>query len=216
MEDYKEFTASSIDEAKEMAKDYFNTNEIEFELLPPKFLSMFSGKKSFRINARKSELTSDFYDLKTKAKNVLSELLEKMGLSGNIEDTIENKVINLDITNEDLETIKGRGSDLADSLQHIVSKTLRKDNTERVTIVVDINSYKSNREDFIKTLAERACSNVQKTGRPYILKPLNPRERRLVHIYVAANGFASESIGDSRFKKIKIFTKPKEESVTEE
>ena len=33
MEEYKEFIGTSIEEAKEMAKDYFNTNEIEFELL---------------------------------------------------------------------------------------------------------------------------------------------------------------------------------------
>ena len=57
MGDFREFSGATIDEAKEKARDYFNSNHIDFELMPPKFLSMFTGKDGVRIKARKIEMS---------------------------------------------------------------------------------------------------------------------------------------------------------------
>ena len=68
MDDYREFVGASLEEAKEKARDYFNSNQIEFELMPPKLLTMITGKRDIRIKARKKEISEEYVVSKQKAK----------------------------------------------------------------------------------------------------------------------------------------------------
>jgi spoIIIJ-associated protein len=72
--------------------------------------------------------------------------------------------------------------------------------------VIDSDNFKEERESFIKSYVKKACENVRKNGQEYIMRPLNPAERRMVHMLVKEQGdLTTESLGEGKYKKVKIF-----------
>ncbi|MEI6092973.1 MAG: R3H domain-containing nucleic acid-binding protein [bacterium] len=206
MEDFKEFVGSTLEEAKEKARDYFNSNHIEYELLPPKFMTMITGKRDIRIKAKIKEISEEYISMKQKSKELLDRILKEGNFAVSTSETMQDDAIRYILSGEDTAMFTEDKGKLLDSIQHILVKSVNK-NTEKggINIVVDADDFKKEREDYIKSYATKICTTVRKTNRPYILKPLNPSERRLVHILVKAEGdLTSESLGDGLYKKVKI------------
>ena len=49
-------------------------------------------------------------------------------------------------------------------------------------IVLDIENYRSKREESLKALAKRTADKVAKTKRYYKFEPMDPAERRIIHL----------------------------------
>ena len=54
-------------------------------------------------------------------------------------------------------------------------------------VLVDIENYREKREETLKSLAKRVASKVAKTGRYQKLEPMEPSERRIVHMALQDN-----------------------------
>jgi len=54
-------------------------------------------------------------------------------------------------------------------------------------VLVDIENYREKREETLRTLARRVASKVAKTGRYQKLEPMEPSERRIVHMALQDN-----------------------------
>ena len=54
-------------------------------------------------------------------------------------------------------------------------------------VVVDIENYREKRENTLKELATRIASKVAKTGRYQKLEPMEPSERRIIHLTLQDN-----------------------------
>lgn len=207
----KEFVGVTLEEAKEKAMDYFNSHHIEYEIMPPKFLSMIRGKGSeVRIKAQKKEITEEYTERKKKARNLLDQIIKLSGMNLTVEESLADGAVRLNIVGEDVRFLTENKSELLESLQHIVAKAASaghsEDTSSNVSIIIDADNFKMEREDSLKNYISRICRTVRKNNQPYILKPLKPSERRIVHITVKAEGdMTSESIGDGHYKKIKIF-----------
>jgi spoIIIJ-associated protein len=204
MDDYREFVGSTLEEAKEKARDYFNSNQIEYELLPPKLLTMISGRRDIRIKARKKELSDQYLAFKQKSKDLLDKIIKESGFSVSITEATEGDTVRYMITGEDVPVFTEERGKLLDAIQHILVKSTFKEGLG-VNIIVDADDIKREREDYIKNLVNKISNTVRKSGRPYVLKPMNPADRRMVHILVKEQGdLTSESIGDGLFKKVQV------------
>jgi len=204
MEDYKEFAGITLEEAKEKARDYFNSNQIEYELMPPKLLTMITGKRDIRIKARKKEISADYLNFKQKSKDLLDKILKEGDFSVSITEAMEGETLRYMLAGDDVNLFTGERGHLLDAIQHILVKSTVKEGLG-MNIVVDADDIKREREDYIKNLVNKISTTVRKSGRPYILKPMNPADRRMVHILVKEQGdLTSESIGEGLFKKVKI------------
>ncbi|MFH1222946.1 MAG: R3H domain-containing nucleic acid-binding protein [Pseudomonadota bacterium] len=208
MEDFKEFVGTTLEEAKEKARDYFNSNQIEFEMLPPKLLTMITGKRDIRIKARKKEISEEYLASKQRLKELLDSIIKRSGFTMSITEQMEGDTTRYILTGEDLSYFTEDKGRLLDSVQHILVKAAFK--TEQgVNIVVDADDIKKDREEYIKSYVQKACSTVRRSNKPYILRPMTPGDRRMVHIMVKEQGdLASESEGDGLYKKVRIFKKP--------
>ncbi len=204
MEDYREFVGNTLEEAKEKARDYFNCNHIEYELMPPKFLTVITGKRDIRIKAKKKEFTPEHAETRQKIKQLLESIIKESGFSLSVSETVEDEAVRYVLAGEDVNVFTDSKGRLLDSLQHIVIKaTVRGD--LGMNIIVDAGDFKKEREDFIKSYVNKISSTVRRSNRPYITKPMNPAERRMVHMLVQAEGdLKSESQGEGLYKKIKI------------
>jgi spoIIIJ-associated protein len=206
----KEFVGTTLEEAKEKAMDYFNSHHIEYEIMPPKFLSMIRGKGSeVRIKAQKKEITEQYTERKKKARQLLDTIISVSELSLTIEESLADGTVRFNLVGDDVKLLTDNKSELLESIQHIIAKAgssgHSEDTNSNVSIIVDADNFKMEREDSLKNYISRICRTVRKSNQAYILKPLRPSERRIVHIAVQAEGdMTSESIGDGHYKKIKI------------
>ena len=61
------------------------------------------------------------------------------------------------------------------------------------------------REHQLKRLAQRMANQVQQFGRPIALEPMNPSERRIVHITLEHNsGVTTNSTGEGNQRSVNI------------
>jgi spoIIIJ-associated protein len=71
---------------------------------------------------------------------------------------------------------------------------------------VDCEFYRRRKEKQLREYAQHVAQQVSQTRRDEVLDPMNPYERRIVHIAVnQIPGITSESLGDGFLKRVKIF-----------
>ena len=93
------------------------------------------------------------------------------------------------------------------SMEYLANKIFRTGKDEEIaTIVLDSGGYRQQREAELKLLAQIAAEKVIAQGRPLSLQPMTPKERRIVHLALAAiQGVRSQSDGEGDHRNITIY-----------
>jgi spoIIIJ-associated protein len=145
--------------------------------------------------------------LSTEIADFIRDVVAAMGLSltPTIEETAEGTRINLD--GDDGGTLVRRDGEGLQALQHLVATAFRKQLGDDQRIVVDCNGFRRDKDAELRQMA-RFVADKARSGGPQEMGPLNPYERRIVHLAVAElPDMTSESIGDAFMKTIIISTK---------
>ena len=138
----------------------------------------------------------------------VQSVVDAMGLTltPRIEQTPEGTHINLE--GEDGGVLVRRGGEGLQALQHLVATSFRKQLGDDNRIVVDCNGFRRDKDAELKQMARFIAGKVQSSGIPQEMGPLNPYERRIVHLTIAEDpGATSESIGDAFMKTVIISPK---------
>src|SRR5215475_10561902 len=138
------------------------------------------------------------------AKRYLEDLLSFFGLNTDVYATSEDgEVIELNIPSTHLNGfLIGQRGDTVRAMQFMVSNALKNQNFEVTRVNVDVAEYKKQRADRLATTAEEWVKQVQETGKPYEVRPMNAADRRVVHKVAADAGLLSESVGEGRDRHI--------------
>jgi spoIIIJ-associated protein len=129
-----------------------------------------------------------------------------VSLTAAVEETADGTRINL--TGEDGGILVRRGGEGLQALQHLVATAFRRQLGDDTRIVVDCNGYRRDKDAELKQMAVFAAEKARLTGSPQELGPLNPYERRIVHMAIAeVPSVSSESIGDAFMKTVIIARK---------
>ena len=129
-----------------------------------------------------------------------------VALSVNIEETPEGTRINLE--GEDGGVLVRRGGEGLQALQHIVATAFRKQLGDDNRIVIDCNGYRKEKDAELRQMARFVAERARSSGIAQEMGPLNPYERRIVHLAIAEDsGVTSESIGDAFMKTVNISSK---------
>ena len=124
-------------------------------------------------------------------------------LSVNIEETPEGTRINLE--GEDGGVLVRRGGEGLQALQHIVATAFRKQLGDDNRIVIDCNGYRKEKDAELRQMARFVAERARSSGIAQEMGPLNPYERRIVHLAIAEDPtVSSESIGDAFMKTVII------------
>ena len=91
----------------------------------------------------------------TKAKQFVYSILKNMGLSVMIEKMIKSDKIILSLHGQNLGFLIGKHGQTLDALQYLTNLTTNQGQTERHFIMLDIENYRSKREDTLRKLALR-------------------------------------------------------------
>jgi spoIIIJ-associated protein len=91
------------------------------------------------------------------------------------------------------------------AIEHLLPRVIRSLSGEAVPCRVDCDNFHEIREEQLRTLAQRAAEEVRRRGRPRTLEPMNPADRRVVHMTLADDPHVeTESEGEGYFKRITI------------
>lgn len=146
-------------------------------------------------------------DKTAKIKEFLDTLLASSGLS--LDFTIlagsaqapPSPEISVEFTGPDTPLLTTRNAELLHSIEHLAAKVLRLEPEQHDRISFDAENFKALRNAELELMAEAGADRVRSTRRPYAFPPMNSRERRLLHLALAASGLptASSSDGPRRF-----------------
>ena len=138
----------------------------------------------------------------------VQEIVHAMGVdvATSVEESHEATRINL--AGEDGGILVRRGGEGLQALQHLVATTFRRQLGDDNRIVVDCNDFRRNKDAELKQMARFLADKAKGSGIAQEMGPLNPYERRIVHLAIAEDPQASsESIGDAFMKTVIISAK---------
>ena len=146
--------------------------------------------------------------LTTEITDFVQNVVNAMGvtLSVRIEESPDGTRINLE--GEDGGVLVRRGGEGLQALQHLVATAFRRQLGDDNRIVIDCNGFRKDKDAELKQMARFMAEKARSTGAAQEMGPLNPYERRIVHMAIAEYpGAASESIGDAFMKTVIISPK---------
>jgi len=178
-----EIRSKSKEDAINKAIAQFNVTleELEIEVLeqPTKGFLGFIGAKEgiYKFTLIETELT----ELEI-AKNFVENILRNSNIDSKINVTQDNNLIKVDIEGKDAASLIGRRGETLDSIQFLTGLALNKINKDsHMRVLVDIENYRSKREESLIRYANKVAREVAKTRKTKRLDYMNPYERRIVH-----------------------------------
>jgi spoIIIJ-associated protein len=141
----------------------------------------------------------------TEISDFVQSVARKMGLDlkATAEEMPDGLRINLE--GEDGSMLIRRQGEALAALQHLVSAVYRHETTEGRRLIVDCLGYRKGKDAELRQMAIFLGEKATTTGLAQEIGPLNPYERRIVHLAVSEiEGISSESIGDAFEKTVII------------
>jgi spoIIIJ-associated protein len=146
--------------------------------------------------------------LTTEITGFVQNIVKAMGvdLVARVEESPDGTRINLE--GEDGGVFVRRGGEGLQALQHLVATAFRKQLGDDNRIVIDCNGFRKDKDAELKQMAKFMAEKARSSGVAQEMGPLNPYERRIVHLAIAESpGATSESIGDAFMKTVVISAK---------
>ncbi|HNR88006.1 MAG TPA: RNA-binding cell elongation regulator Jag/EloR [Spirochaetota bacterium] len=202
-----ELEGKTVDDATKRALKEFGLNEedVKIEIVDQGKSGIFGFgvSRPAKIRVYYSENTMDVGGL---ASEVLVTILSKMDIDGRVKDLKEgeNKVY-IEIDSAQSGLIIGRKGRTLESLQFIVNLIVNHQTNTEKKIILDIESYRAKREKALRKISKEVALKVVRTGRPWTLEPMNPFERRLIHLTLQNDTrVTTKSEGEGIYRKVKV------------
>lgn len=148
------------------------------------------------------------------AQTALGQLLDYMGVDATVDvvkgtpadgEAPEDTPWILDVNGDDLGLLIGKRGETLSDLQYITRLIASRQTQRRSRFVVDVEGYKTRREDVLRKLAIRMADRAKEQGRTMTLEPMPPNERRIIHLTLRDDEeVITESVGDGDHRKVTI------------
>jgi len=204
--EFQEFEGKSTEETIENACAHFQVSpeQLEIEIVSVGSPGLFGlGGRKAKIRAALREESEEL--LLSSAKEILETLLERVQEQATVSVHQEDDRISLRIETDDAGLLIGKQGQTLDALQYLVTKMLAKKSRRKVRITIDVEAYRARHNEALAHLAQKYGEKVKKSGRPIILSPMNPYDRRIVHMALQGDKeLKTMSRGEGLYKKVVI------------
>lgn len=167
----------------------------------------FRNRKLVRIKVYYEEVTgSKIADL---AKRSVEDLLEKMQFKSKVSIIQEDEErVYLGIISDQSALLIGKRGKNLEAIQLFINIALsqNKEVENMKKVVLDVEGYLNRRKESVSRMALRAADYVRTSKKSRILDPMNPFERRWVHLTLQdIQDIGTKSEGNGVHKKVRIF-----------
>jgi spoIIIJ-associated protein len=140
------------------------------------------------------------------AKLRLEELVSFFGANVQVAADVTDDGIQLSIDNTPASPrlIGHRGETLR-AIEYLLNQIVKAHDSLAPRILVDVAGYKEAQRQSLEELAREIAAKVKESGNEEELKPMNPADRRIVHMALREiEGVESESRGDGHDRRIVV------------
>ncbi len=114
----------------------------------------------------------------------------------------------LDLGGEDALLLRNEGGELLEAFEQLVNKAFSKQLSSGQRIICDVENFRATREAELRAMAHYAADRVRSTRSAFTFNPMNPNERRIIHLALADDSdLATESVGDGNLRRLRVFLK---------
>jgi spoIIIJ-associated protein len=140
------------------------------------------------------------------AKQRLEELVSFFGINAQVEVSETEEGIALDIAaSEVTPRLIGHRGDTLRALEFLINQMIKHADGAAPRVAVDVAGYRAARKASLEELAREVAARVAASGQEEELKPMNPAERRIVHMVLRdLPEVATESRGEDRERRIVV------------
>lgn len=185
-------------EERSSRDDFEDYEEEDFEKKP------YSYKKNI------DDIWTDI-EIKNKSEEFLQTILDEFNISYNLILDFDGDNLDVEITSPNpssLGIVIGKHGSTLDSLQYLLSQVINKHKENFIRVKVDANSYRDKRNKNLEKIAKRGLDRVIRYGRPVKLEPMNPADRRIVHMVLQNyEGITTHSEGRDPYRRVVISKK---------
>jgi spoIIIJ-associated protein len=127
-----------------------------------------------------------------------------LDLSASLEETQDG--LRVQVRGGDIALLLGHNAELLDALEYLGNRLVARSSGEETRVVFDSGSYRAQRERELRLMAEKAAERVRASRIPFSFDPMNPNERRIIHLALAEDATVkTESQGNGENRKVTIF-----------
>jgi spoIIIJ-associated protein len=140
------------------------------------------------------------------AKQRLEELVSFFGANVDVSADLTDDGIELDIAGSpSTPRLIGHRGETLRSIEYLLNQMIKRIDPAAPRVLVDIAGYKQARRESLEALAAEVADRVKESGEEEELKPMNPAERRIVHMALREiEGVDTESRGELRDRRIVV------------
>lgn len=201
-----EKTGRTVEEAVEQAITELGIprEETDIEIIeqPSKgFLGLLGSKPArVKVSVRNSPVR--------RVKGIMTDILNTMDLQARLDIVEKDNTVTINLEGENLGILIGRRGETLDALQYLVNLSINKNQENRKKFILDIEGYRTRREDTLKKLAHKLADKAMQRGRNVVLEPMNSLERRIIHTALQGrDDISTFSEGEEPYRKIIISPK---------
>ncbi|MBR5329289.1 MAG: protein jag [Firmicutes bacterium] len=167
------------------------------------------SKGIFGIGAKEAVVRVSAEDSATAyAIEFLSNIFKKFELNVEIRAIEGEEFITLDLIGKDLGILIGRRGETLDALQYLTNLTVSRHFEDRNKFILDVEGYRSKREETLERLAKKLAERVKESGKNMSLEPMSPYERRIIHTVLQSDEqVRTFSEGEEPYRKVVIAKK---------
>ncbi len=198
-----EKTGRSVEEALESALSELGVTEDEvfvdvIEEPTRGFLGILGGRDAkIRVTVKKdrAQLACEF----------ITGVIDRMNIDAVVNVRSQGDTRLLEVSGNDLGLLIGRHGKTLRHLEFLTNVVSSKGIGNIRRIIVDVDGYRRKKEKTLEDMARNAARKVQRTGRSTFLRPMDARDRRVVHMALQKNGrVATHSEGDEPYRRVVV------------
>ncbi len=142
-------------------------------------------------------------------ESFVKDTLNAMGMEVEITSSIdEDGALCVDMKGEHMGILIGKRGQTLDSLQYLANRVANKHQDGYVRVKLDTENYRARREETLKHLAKNIAHKVKRNRRPFVLEPMNPYERRIIHSALQSDPYVTtHSEGEEPYRKVVVTLK---------
>jgi spoIIIJ-associated protein len=145
----------------------------------------------------------------TQAQDFLNAIFDGSGLELRAQVDEKESGCFLNIEGNDASLLLSEGGELLEALQHILNQAFGRTLPREERIICDVENFRATREAELRAMARHAAERVRSTGVPFTFGPMNPNERRVIHMSLATEeDLHTESVGEGNARRLKVTRKP--------
>ena len=144
--------------------------------------------------------------LSRQAADTASELISFFGINADVtpSTTEDGIVLDIDAPQASARLIGHHGETLR-ALEYLVNQIMKRIDGDAPRYQLDVAGYREARRRGLEDLARDTAKRVLETGESEELRPMNPAERRMVHMALRElPEVMTESVGEDRNRRIVI------------